>query len=417
VRPRRRITSRRARWTPILEGAARKAAFDIARDILLDLGTTKPKAAPVANMEADHALLLAEAARVDGLPSSQRLLRQCLARAVRQAARRLDTPASLYGGLAGLGFVIEAVRSFGDTSVTGSNEIDRSLLANLSRTMAREAQWDLVGGVVGLGVYLLARLPRHTARLALTQLVRRLQERAERVAGGVAWRTPRRPPAQNMLPGGILDLGVAHGNAGVVALLAQLHAHRIPGVRSLLRDSTEWLRTQQLPHPGACFPTHSGQAQPARSGWCYGDPGVAVALFAAARELGSRDIAEQALAIARRAAVLSVDAAGVEDAGLCHGSAGLAHIYNRLYQASGDDVLRDASVVWFRRAMESRNPGRGAAGFLFMGRPNYSMTEAMRLWPDRSLVNGTVGVGLALVSAVASAPPAWDRLLLLAIPE
>ena len=41
---------------------------------------------------------------------------------------------------------------------------------------------------------------------------------------------------------------------------------------------------------------------------------------------------------ARAAARRTLETAGVQDHGLCHGSAGLGHLFNRIYQASGDDA-------------------------------------------------------------------------------
>jgi hypothetical protein len=149
-----------------------------------------------------------------------------------------------------------------------------------------------------------------------------------------------------------------------------------------------------------------------RSAWCYGDPGVAVALYSAARELADPDMARAALALARRSAALAPEVAIVEDTCVCHGSAGLGHLYNRLFQATGDEILREASLHWFRLALDSRRKGRGAAGFLFLG-PKLSPGTRLRACADRSFLNGTIGVAHALVSACSDKPPVWDRILLL----
>jgi hypothetical protein len=139
---------------------------------------------------------------------------------------------------------------------------------------------------------------------------------------------------------------------------------------------------------------------------------VALALFSAARALGDRALAAEALTIARDAAALSPQSAGIVDACVCHGSAGLGHIYNRLYQATGCEALRSAAVAWLVRAMDARKSRGGAAGFLFWGTPDLTDLR-MRFWADRSLLSGTVGLALALISACGAAPPMWDRLLLL----
>ena len=53
----------------------------------------------------------------------------------------------------------------------------------------------------------------------------------------------------------------------------------------------------------------------------------------------------EAVAIAERAAARAIEDSGVVDASVCHGSAGLAHIFNRLYQATGSPVLHAAAEL------------------------------------------------------------------------
>ena len=50
------------------------------------------------------------------------------------------------------------------------------------------------------------------------------------------------------------------------------------------------------------------------------------------------------------------------DSGLCHGAAGVGHLFNRLYQASGDPALAEAARFWFDRALAQYQPGEGIGG-------------------------------------------------------
>ena len=78
----------------------------------------------------------------------------------------------------------------------------------------------------------------------------------------------------------------------------------------------------------------------------------------------------------------------MRDANLCHGAVGLAHLYNRFYQASGEPVLRDAARAWFARTL--------------------AMPRAAQI----DLLDGAIGVGLALYAAISTTEPGWDRILL-----
>jgi hypothetical protein len=121
----------------------------------------------------------------------------------------------------------------------------------------------------------------------------------------------------------------------------------------------------------------------------------------------------EALAIARRAAARPAEQSGVADAGLCHGAAGLGHLFNRMFQATGDACLAEAARFWFEQTLQMRRPGRGVGGY-----------EARHLDGDRKvtwkadpgLLMGAAGIALALLAATTSVEPEWDRVLLVAIP-
>ncbi|HEU5060714.1 MAG TPA: lanthionine synthetase LanC family protein, partial [Kofleriaceae bacterium] len=112
----------------------------------------------------------------------------------------------------------------------------------------------------------------------------------------------------------------------------------------------------------------------------------------AARALGSPAWEERALAIARRAAARPDGECGVVDAGLCHGAAGLAHVFNRLHQASGDPALAAAAERWFGRALAMDAPA------------------------EPGILVGSAGLALALLAATGEDEPDWDGFLLLAQP-
>jgi hypothetical protein len=104
-----------------------------------------------------------------------------------------------------------------------------------------------------------------------------------------------------------------------------------------------------------------------------------------------------------------VDAAGVVDAGLCHGAAGDAHLFNRLYQATGDPAFAEAARHWYERALDLRRPDEGFAGF-----PSWGPDRDRKMtWiADAGFLTGAAGVGLAMLAATTPIEPQWDRLLL-----
>jgi hypothetical protein len=183
----------------------------------------------------------------------------------------------------------------------------------------------------------------------------------------------------------------------------------------LLTEAVGWLLAQRLPDgERSCFPTFvaAGHSpEPARTAWCYGDPGIAAVLLIAAQATGSAEWQATALDLARTAAGREAAEARVRDAGLCHGAAGLAHLFNRMHQATGDAALGEAARDWFHRALDMRDPERGVAGFpALMPGPGSPQWVA-----DPGLLMGSTGVGLALLAAIGTVEPAWDRVLMLSV--
>ncbi len=336
-------------------------------------------------------------------------------------------PPALYGGFAGVAWVLEHLdgRLFEpDEEAEDTNaEIDDALGVYLARS-PWSGDYELIRGLVGCGVYALERLPRPSAVGCLEQVVARLAETAEHLPEGVTWFTPPAlmgPWDREQHPRGYYNLGVAHGMPGVIALLGGVAAAGIARerVEPLLEGAVAWLEARRLPEGSiSTFPhgyAPDQEPSPARSAWCYGDLGIAATWYAAARALGRSDWQEEALEIARATTARPAESAIVRDACLCHGAAGLGHLYNRLYQASGEEGLAAAARAWFQGALtEFRKPGSGIAGF-----STYNpIADEDHRWDDRpGFLSGAAGVALTLLAAASPVAPAWDRLLLLSFPD
>jgi lantibiotic modifying enzyme len=403
------------RWSPLLDGPEAARAEDAVRAIAAALPAPTSEQASLACGSAGLAILysyLAEGGLVDGADeTTDAFLDQAV-----QAAGAVSMSPGLYEGFTGVAWAVEQVGS-GDDGEDPDQDVDAILRDYVGRSPWTD-DYDLVTGLVGMGVYALERLSRPSARALLAAVVDRLDETTERTEAGSTWRTRPEllPPHQRAAcPEGYFNLGVAHGVPGVIALLGGACAAGIGGTRarSLLDAAVAWLRAQKLQDPdGSLFPSWTAPGatpRPARSAWCYGDPGIAAALLCAAQAVGNDAWAAEALSIALRAAIRPPDQAGVRDAGLCHGAAGLAHVFNRMHQATGDLGLRDAARFWFTRTLEMRQPGAGIGGYLA------SINDG---WiEDPGLLSGAAGIALALLAAVSPIEPAWDRMLLLSFPR
>ena len=333
-------------------------------------------------------------------------------------------------GFAGIGWVLEhlAGRSF-EADDGLSESIDEALHTLLAETT--EAQpFELLGGLAGLGTYLLERSLRPAVTETLERIVTLLEWSAEESDAGIAWHTPPgwlTPERRREMPDGCYDLGVAHGIPGVVGFLAAAQHRGLddPRVPRLLDGAVRWLLAHRLPpaaeaaFPAVLIPDRKpgqtpGQTRtPARTAWCYGDPGIAAVLLSAARALEKPDWEDEALRIARLAARRSPAATQATDPGLCHGIAGLGHLFNRLSQATGDPELAAAARAWFGRLLEPDGPGSDFADLLCW---TESLPEGHSWEEEPGLLVGLSGAGLTLLAAVTPLEPAWDRVMLVSLP-
>ncbi|MCG8456505.1 MAG: hypothetical protein MI919_09500, partial [Holophagales bacterium] len=292
----------------------------------------------------------------------------CLDRMADDLVSRVQGP-DLYAGIAGAGWVHEHLEQllFEPDDEDPIQEIDEALLAHLAHDHW-EGHFDLISGLAGIGIYALERIHRPKARQCLERVVAHLESLAEERPEGIVWHTPPElvPPHQREeLPQGYDNLGVAHGVPGVLPVLAAACRAEVAAERArpLLEGGTRWLLAQRTDDG---FPFHIVAGVPsglARSAWCYGDPGVAATLLVAARAVGEPEWEREALALARWAARRPEETAEVRDGCLCHGGGGLAHMFNRLYQATGDEVFRDTALGWYRSVLAGREPGQGVGGF------------------------------------------------------
>src|ERR1700720_2455791 len=378
--------------------------------------------------------------------------RSVLDRAIRGSAAIGNFPPALFDGFVGVAWLIEhlanldlaegkerkegqeeerggvAQRGAALGGSEGAGEADDAgeTIAGILRQYLGQTPWvrdfDLVSGLSGCGVYALERLPRQGGEDCLRQVVARLAETAERREGGATWLTPAclLPQHQrDIYPAGNYNLGVAHGVPGAIGVLAgawEMGVER-PRTFELLAGAVRWLSAQKLPRgTGSVYPyavPPGVEAKVPGVAWCYGDLGIAVCLLAAARRAGIAAWEQEAIALAGQAARRRPGRSGRQDACLCHGAAGNGHLFNRLYQATGEPSFAAAARWWFGRALALRRPGTGLAGFSYRvaddrGEPT--------LFPAPGFLDGAAGTGLALLAAITSVPPEWDRLLLVSFP-
>jgi len=392
-------------WQPVLTGALRHAALDSATALIRSLDpphATDQRSASLAGGAAGLAVCHAVAAQEYPAGPAPQLATSCLDRAIEVLASQ-PFSMSLYSGFTGIAWAADLVDRLLPGEVADRNEDIDLALAQAVRRYPKDGPYDLIDGLTGLGTYALARWPRRGAVECLVAVLAELAGRARRDADGVYWWTPAASligPRRQLYPAGGVDMGVAHGIAGVLPLLARACSLGVAeaAVRPLLDGAVRWLMAHLADSPaGATAPSFLAggiEPGPARSAWCYGDPGVALALLLAARDLGEPSWQRAGTELALHAARRPPEDTGASDAGVCHGTAGLAHLFTRMYQLTGERELADAAVAWAERTLAM------CAG------------PAASAWSGPGLLEGAAGIALVLLAGCVPAEPVWDQMLL-----
>lgn len=373
-------------WSPLLAGAeAEEARREVAR-IAASLAVPVPRDAALgpallagrAGIALFHGYLHLADPQGGHLANAE----AWLARAVDNLEE--EHPLSLYTGATGVACVAQHLAASLGMEEDGSLADLLRMVDEAVLTRVRENPWtgplDLIHGLAGYGVYLLPRAGGvGPAGMALAEVVERLGELAREEPGGITWATKE---------GGIAGTGVAHGAAGILYVLAGAAAKgcNAPKARRLLEGGIDRLFRLQR------------EGRDDRLAWCRGDAGIAAAL-SAIQGFPDRRCRE----IALRAATRRPESSGVEDAALCHGAAGLGHLFNRIYQRDWDPVYAARARFWLLEALHLRRLYPESGGY-----PR--LTAA-----PRDFLCGEAGIGLALLAAISDIPPAWDQLLCVSV--
>ncbi len=208
-------------------------------------------------------------------------------------------------------------------------------------------------------------------------------------------------------------LGLAHGVPGVILILVnylKLFPNDILARDILLKNLNFLISTKKDKPDPYYFPTCivEDYKDYGKLGWCYGDLGCALAIFKAGKLLHRNDLVEEAISLF----MLLTTCKGtkeqyITDADFCHGTVGIAHFFNRMYNWTDINEFKIASEYWYSETMNLAKFTDGLAGFKhFNGLKKDFVCQ-------QGFLEGVAGIGLSLMASISHIEPKWDRSLLL----
>ncbi len=211
----------------------------------------------------------------------------------------------------------------------------------------------------------------------------------------------------------VKNFSLSHGMASILYYLQ--NCLRDPYLQSkntevcLRKLINFYLRRQNNPLEYNCYyPSwieEGDYAKTSRLAWCYGDLGIALSFYLCAEVLKDNELKNHSLAIfdhtlQRR----DLKAESVNDAALCHGSSGIAKMYNSIHELSKEPRYKEGADYWLQATLDFSIHEDGIAGF--------KMHETNGWVNKYGLLEGTCGVGLVLLESLTGKQLHWGKLLM-----
>jgi len=321
------------------------------------------------------------------------------------------------GGLAGLGWFIEHLSQNNFLEVD-TNEIIGDLDDFLYKYMLDEikkGKYDYLHKAGGIALYFLLRKTNPKSKKYLEEYVDCLAEHSEVDQTSIKWKSEIIVADKEPIKG--FNLSLSHGMSSIIGILSKILKRGINKDKTdkLLRGAIDYILSNQfdIKNSLSYFPNsislHGDKGAASRLAWCYGDLGISVALWNASKALNSKELEQKSIEIllhsTKRKDLIENNIIGT---GLCHGTAGIGHIFNRMFINARNKEFKEAAEYWFKKTLKLAKFEDGLAGYKTW------RTEKLGGWTnDYSFLEGISGIGLAMISYVSDIEPVWDECLLL----
>jgi lantibiotic biosynthesis protein len=329
-----------------------------------------------------------------------------------------DSPFSFCTGIAGLGLFIEYIEKKKWLEIDTNEileDIDEYLYHKMIDTI-KIGNYDFLHGAIGVGFYFIHRNCKTTiAKKYLEELVLEIEKLAIIEDDGcMKW--------VNYLPGDNsaietrYNIGLAHGIPSFLSFLVKVNQEGILQDKTLdmIRSTTKYILKTKCNFsekystiPFTVNDILKKETTDTRLAWCYGDLGVCCSLWQAANLLKDDVLKQEVIKIILHAAAKrTIEQTRIIDAGICHGAAGAAFIFQRFYDWTQEPALKEAADYWYDKILEMGIFEDGYAGYKTFFTPELGGSRE-----SYNMLDGISGVGLVLLYKISGLDPSWEELL------
>lgn len=214
------------------------------------------------------------------------------------------------------------------------------------------------------------------------------------------------------------NIALSHGMSSVILVLCRLYDAGIKQkqIEELVSGTMGYILSQEIDRTvyGCCFPSQSTEngddIYKSRLGWCYGDLGIAIALWQAGKTFNRQDWIQKAMDVMlfstqRR----DLKYNSINDAGLCHGSSGVAMMFKYMYDETRNEHFAQTAQYWANATIDLAIHTEGPAGYM-----RFTLEKDSPWKPSYTLLEGIAGIGMSLMSIFnIDQKSKWTELFLL----
>ncbi len=324
-------------------------------------------------------------------------------------------------GIAGAGWVLEILGQEEFIDIDNDellSDLDEYLSSVMNNDIENE-NYDFLHGAIGYGYYFLKRYEntksvdlKNRYKEYLNHLIVSLKKSSRIEGDGLWWKSVLNK--ETGLSGA--NLSLSHGISSIINFYSRLHQYE--DFKNLVHDQIVGAVTYMLSHKNedlsasSWFPswihTDMEENSTSRLAWCYGDLGIGISLWKAGNALDNAMYKEEALQILKHSTKRrDIKEAGVMDSGYCHGSCGIAGIYNHMYTETNEEVFKESADYWMNELLKMGMHKNGDAGFMqWSGKGEEWRNET-------NVLEGIAGIGLTIISFLATFDTKWDECLMI----
>tara|TARA_R110001592_G_scaffold107256_2_gene300376 strand:+ start:1058 stop:2260 length:1203 start_codon:yes stop_codon:yes gene_type:complete len=325
---------------------------------------------------------------------------------------------TFFGGYTGVLWLYQHYINIGfieyDDDAKETFNIFDNLIKNEILNEKRLKNYDLLYGVLGYGVYFLERDKFTSQKERLNEIVDVLDEISIKKEFGVAWED-RFERSENR-DKELINLGFAHGIPSIILFLSYVYkATRYKKSLFLIDQAIKFLKSYELDSSqDSCFSLNilNGEAVnfKTRLAWCYGDLGIGYAILKSGKLLSNSTYIDYGKEILYSLIDKNIDdrSTGIKDAGFCHGTSGVSHLFYKVYQCTKEEKFLKISDYWFKQSLKMANTNGGYSSCNYIDEEERWLFES-----NNGLLEGGAGVGLCALSRLESNSITWDLCFLL----